>query len=310
MKKKVFLSILVMICFLFGINSVKAKTGKDESGDKTTFLKYCLGDDCRFVVIGIDNDNKVDGKIYYDNGNESDEGDGWANELTIGFDSTKSMKYLHRIKVITTGVIVLDGKHYHYIFSENKSPDGSANLVREDYIKNREIPEGDNLKIGFYVAEKRSYKLLYVYGSDEIGFDETSRIGLKIKELTDETKDIIDKENIPDINYGGGTEGCAILTEPIKKKINWVLDFIKYAGTALAIILGAADFLKATLADDDNASKKAFQKFINRLIAAVLLFLIPLILQFLFTAINNPLIKIPGFNADSPTCGIGVSENE
>ena len=307
MKKKVFLSILVMICFLFGINSVKAKTGENEIGEKTTFYKYCYGDACRFAVFDKTKERR---KLYDEKGIELD---GITHQFINSSDSIfgnlEGEKYLHRIKATITGLAVNDETFNFYLISDNKSIDTYVDILKKHFSDNG-YEMGDDWWKGLIIESTTVYTLVYSYGSDEIDYDDDSRIGLKVKELADATENIIDKEHLPDINYGGGTEGCAILTEPIKKKINWVLDFIKYAGTALAIILGAADFLKATLADDDNASKKAFQKFINRLIAAVLLFLIPLILQFLFTAINNPLIKIPGFNADSPTCGIGVSENE
>lgn len=109
------------------------------------------------------------------------------------------------------------------------------------------------------------------------------------------------------INENNNT-GCAVLSVPIKNKVNWFLNLIKYGGAVLVIILGSVDFLKATVSDEDGASKKAFQRLTKRLIAAALLFLLPLLIQFLFTTVNNPLIEIPGFNVDKPTCGIGVSE--
>ena len=119
-------------------------------------------------------------------------------------------------------------------------------------------------------------------------------------------------EEVSNINTTVSTanvDKCKIILSPkIKDKINWVLDIVKYGGAVLVVILGSVDFLKATLSDEDNASKKAFQRFLKRLIAAVLLFLLPLIIQLLFTAIDNPVIKIPGFNVNNPTCGIGVSE--
>lgn len=123
------------------------------------------------------------------------------------------------------------------------------------------------------------------------------------------------EETVGDINSGEtivseetSNTGCAVLSVPIKNKVNWFLNLIKYGGAVLVIILGSVDFLKATVSDEDGASKKAFQRLTKRLIAAALLFLLPLLIQFLFTTVNNPLIEIPGFNVDKPTCGIGVSE--
>ena len=62
----------------------------------------------------------------------------------------------------------------------------------------------------------------------------------------------------------------------------------------LVIVLGILDFIKAIGADKEDEMKKAQKNFIIRLIAAALVFIIPLILEFI-------LIKM-GFGYDS--CGL------
>lgn len=94
-----------------------------------------------------------------------------------------------------------------------------------------------------------------------------------------------------------GGSGCAILSPVVREKLNWFLNIIKYGGSILAIILGMLDFVKAIFSDKDDASKEAGKKFIKRLIAAAILFLLPLILQFFLN-----IVEIPGFNQDNPYC--------
>lgn len=67
------------------------------------------------------------------------------------------------------------------------------------------------------------------------------------------------------------------------KIINYVANifkWIKYFAPVLVIILSLIDFIKAIAAQNDDDIKKAQARFIKRLIAAALLFLIPFIIQF------------------------------
>lgn len=65
-----------------------------------------------------------------------------------------------------------------------------------------------------------------------------------------------------------------------------VLKWVKYIAPVLVIILGILDFVKALAAQDDDAMKKAQGKFVKRLVAAVLLFLLPLIIDYVLSVFN------------------------
>ena len=51
--------------------------------------------------------------------------------------------------------------------------------------------------------------------------------------------------------------------------------------TILLIVLSIMDFIKAVASDSEDEMKKVSAKFVKRLIVAALIFLIPLILEFL-----------------------------
>ena len=126
-------------------------------------------------------------------------------------------------------------------------------------------------------------------------------------------------------DYVDGQKGCIDTCLQIKEKINelkkgtdlyedlsgnknndcgfsdrlgtWIVNifkWIKYILPVLVIVLGILDFIKAIGADKEDEMKKAQKNFIIRLIAAALVFIIPLILEFI-------LIKM-GFGYDS--CGL------
>ena len=65
-----------------------------------------------------------------------------------------------------------------------------------------------------------------------------------------------------------------------------ILKWVKYITPVLVIILGILDFVKALAAQDDDAMKKAQGKFVKRLIAAVLLFLLPLIIDYVLSVFH------------------------
>lgn len=71
------------------------------------------------------------------------------------------------------------------------------------------------------------------------------------------------------------------------KFIGYILLVAFIAIPILLIILGSIDFMKATAAGKDDDIKKAQAMFVKRLIAAVIVFLVPLITKILFTQILN-----------------------
>lgn len=84
------------------------------------------------------------------------------------------------------------------------------------------------------------------------------------------------------------------------KLAGWILRMLKiirYIVPVLVIILSVLDFIGAIGSNNDDAMKKASQKFTKRIIAAVILFLLPIILQFLFD-----IFKIPGLESSNPFC--------
>lgn len=74
-------------------------------------------------------------------------------------------------------------------------------------------------------------------------------------------------------------EKCEVLPEAIKKYIMQALKLIRWGGLVLMIVLGTLDFVKASASDDQDAIKKAGQNFIKRLIAVIILFLLPILVE-------------------------------
>lgn len=94
-------------------------------------------------------------------------------------------------------------------------------------------------------------------------------------------------------------EGCDVISNDLKSWLIQLLDLIKIGGLILTLILGMTDFFKGVTSGEADAMKKVWKSFANRLIAVIILFLLPLIIEFLFGLIN-----ISGINSSNPLCGI------
>lgn len=75
-----------------------------------------------------------------------------------------------------------------------------------------------------------------------------------------------------------------------------LLNYIKVLGPTIAIALGSIDFAKAVVTSDDESVKKAQSRFVKRMIAAVLLFFVPML--------TGLLLGFFGITSDNATCGL------
>ncbi len=60
-----------------------------------------------------------------------------------------------------------------------------------------------------------------------------------------------------------------------------LFDMVKWVALAIGIVLGILDFFKAITSGKDDSLKKAGQNFAKRLIAIVILFILPLLLDWI-----------------------------
>ena len=95
---------------------------------------------------------------------------------------------------------------------------------------------------------------------------------------------------------------CGFLSQEFAAKLKYFLSIIKVAGPLLALGLGTVDFVKVLAnGDADKEMKNAFKRFLIRLGAAALLFLVPIILAFLLDLFMKPGL---GYDSNNPFCDI------
>lgn len=93
--------------------------------------------------------------------------------------------------------------------------------------------------------------------------------------------------------------GETILGDPTDEdSVAWlvylVLNIIKIAGPILVILLSSVDFILVIVKSDNDAFAKAQKKLITRLVLAILLFLIPVIVQIILEVFGITGSTIPG----------------
>lgn len=111
---------------------------------------------------------------------------------------------------------------------------------------------------------------------------------LKLKDTLNEQRKDTDLYDDGTISGECGFSGRLIIW------IGNIIKWVKYIIPVIVIVLGILDFIKAIGADKEDEMKKAQKKFIRRIIAAALIFLTPIIIEFV-------LVKM-GFAANG--CGI------
>ena len=78
--------------------------------------------------------------------------------------------------------------------------------------------------------------------------------------------------------------------------LNFAFQLIKYIAIVLLFVLSVIDFAKATASNKDDAIKKAIQTAIKRIIIAIIIFFLPILINFL--------LDLLGIVSTNPTCGI------
>lgn len=94
-------------------------------------------------------------------------------------------------------------------------------------------------------------------------------------------------EDMPGLTEPEKEEGCeGIINSSLKGLINKYLGYVHIIVPILVLALGVFDFFKAMIASKEDDMKKAQKRFIIRLVAGVLVFLAPTIVNFIIDTLN------------------------
>lgn len=95
-----------------------------------------------------------------------------------------------------------------------------------------------------------------------------------------------------------GIVNCeSIFTQDFMDWLNWAFSITQIIAVILVIIFSFVEFMKAIASSDADALKKSGQKFIKRLIALGILFLLPILINFILKVSG-----IEGIDEENPIC--------
>lgn len=113
--------------------------------------------------------------------------------------------------------------------------------------------------------------------------------------ITEEQAEVYRKEVAKNINEAIGSPGvigikpsddpkCSgLLGAEMTEVVNNIFKFIRYLAPVLVAVFTIIDFIKVATSGDQELMKKSTNKFVKRVICAILLFFVPLICQMLFS---------------------------
>lgn len=242
--------------------------------------KFCIGPSCEHQILASDGYQLFDIAKSWWEGFKSvygiDDGTIWSYEET----SCSVIKYTGScasVNVNCPDLSNLIAEEQSYI---SKYKDCETNNSCKNGLRKTINATEDKIK-----SKCKRILSKYSYTGGEKGCIDAC---LSIKDTLDDYKKGTDlyKKDI-------GSGECGV-SQRILNWINNIIRWVKYIVPVLVIVLGILDFMKAIGADKDDEFKKAQGKFVKRLIAAALIFIVPLILGFILEKMGF------GFNS----CGL------
>ena len=134
----------------------------------------------------------------------------------------------------------------------------------------------------FFLVPKNSYALDKIdVKTNVLNIDQSQTRYLVRNETTETNKDYIDSDKSYDQNCN------TYINEDMKEFLQSVFTVLKIAAPVLVLIFSFKEFLPAIMSGKQDDIKKAGKNLTIRLIAALLLFIIPTIINILLDLIGN-----------------------
>lgn len=165
--------------------------------------------------------------------------------------------------------------------------------------KVKEVSDSDiidliNLSANAEKYTEMFYKAILYLNRDANKLELTAQQKITLNDLKSKYKTLADKANISPV-----VDCETLLGEDLINKINSYLKIIRISVPILLLVYGIMDFVKALFSPEEGEMKKAQQTFMKRLLIAVLIFLVPILVNLLLNLANQVWSTItPG------TCGI------
>lgn len=183
-----------------------------------------------------------------------------------------------------------------YIFNAGIIVNSIQDLVEKkvNEVSNNETLDIINLNKNAEKYTEMFYTTILYLNRDADKLNLTEQQKKTLSDLKEKYKALGDKLNIKPV-----VDCETLLGEDLINKINSYLKIIRISVPILLLVYGIMDFVKALFSPEEGEMKKAQQTFMKRLLIAVLIFLVPILVNLLLNLANQVWSTItPG------TCGI------
>ena len=252
-----YLIFCLLLIIVLPLTSVKAASNFN-TGD-------CIEDFGKITFISAGSDNDVGGKVFFSNKSKTGS---WSTS-TVTFDAKVQATTNHKIKSIGYSINSKDG------FSCNGIITGSLVENNTGHVKiGVEINKGYVIDMAFWgYSVSRS-------GNGKTDTTKSNVVNVK-REMTD-----AEKKELEDSGYeiGGGDKlTCTTIDDIIGEYWSWVM----ILSPVVTMLLITLDFLKVIVnGKAAEEMKKATDRTLKRVIALVLLLMLPVITSFIFGLFN------------------------
>lgn len=250
-------------CYVY---STSASSGNNQSSDGTDNKCHIASAiECRTY------DKELDGKTFY---------------MELGYEKLSDGSVGRYFKVTDQssfegGIVTRDSNGLVTVFNGSSFQIENPEKIYSTDGSNYTFSE---IKVNKNVSFGMTYYYIYSASDDDavLGDYEEGTAGEYNPGAVDEPTGAMEDLEIEEINF------CE--QNGVRKTfqiVGYILYVAKLVVPLLLIILGTVDFAKATISSDDKAPKEAVVSLIKRILIAIIIFLIPTILNFLLSLVNG-----------------------
>lgn len=332
MKKKLFICILFLALFCFGIDGVRAATVKETcfySGQlkDTTVNTNGTEKGNQTFAVAIEyscntGNNKCTSKYAagYTDSNQKSQTISFKNDSEVFGKATNYANYFYKDKKITCPNEVVingnatDGVSFTYDCAYGQAANGECLGVATKLSK-QSVPSGDTLAdkvksvtdLGHYSSNQAVTNPGNSKSNNSNGENNKKYIDSIRKRADSQSKDVKDN-NKQFGNLNNNTSCTSLLGQgdksiaPVIKNVFFVMCVI---GVVILVLTVSGDFIKAIVSSENDALAAAFKAAKTRIISTIILLLLPILVNFIVDLINDHVIVITDSNNNNTEVKIG-----
>ena len=151
--------------------------------------------------------------------------------------------------------------------------------VSQNYIVENEVCTRNDI---YLIGKIENGKIDMIFSDKNLCTSDSGSKCINVKYSYSSTTSMAER---PNSDTSIDLSGC-IIDDGTQSIIDWIMNLVRIGGVILLVVLGMLDFVKAAASGEQEEMKKSKSKFVKRLIACVVLFFVPIIVDILVGLVN------------------------